>query len=109
MTFLTEKEVNVCVSLQWKVAEADNGFVELENVSPAGDDLVLYSFPDDTLYETVKKSLDSFDVDEHVELWIGSRGVNGVPGTVRELLDDAEAIREMLCDLERELRKVQEV
>ena len=42
---------------------------------------------------------DDFDVDEHVELWIEGRGKNGVPATARELVEDAEAIRDMLNEL----------
>jgi hypothetical protein len=40
-----------------------------------------------------------FDHDEHAEMWVEGRGKNGVPGTIRQLLDDAEAIDKMLQDL----------
>lgn len=33
------------------------------------------------------------------ELWIEGRGKNGVPATARELVEDAEAIRDMLNEL----------
>lgn len=49
--------------------------------------------------KNVREYADGFDVDEHVELWIEGRGKNGVPATARELVEDAEAIRDMLNEL----------
>ena len=41
-----------------------------------------------------------FDVDDHIEMWIEARhnGVQGVPNT-RTLVEDAEAIQDMLDEL----------
>lgn len=96
--------------------EADVGFV-FEAWSPAGEDLPYEGWlvylprdgrgsyvvaPEDALSFCamhMRMEAEGFDVDEHVELWIGGRGENGVPGTVRELLDDAEEIQRMLDDL----------
>jgi hypothetical protein len=46
---------------------------------------------------------DNFDVDEHVEMWIPERGKRGCPSTARELVEDAEAIKEMIKELYGEL------
>lgn len=96
--------------------DADVGFI-FEAWSPAGEDLPyegsLVNLPRDGrgAYEVAPEDAlaycakfmrieaDGFDVDEHVELWIDGRGRNGVPGTVRELLDDAEEIQKMLNEL----------
>lgn len=43
---------------------------------------------------------ESFDVDEYVKMFIDSLGENGVPSTVKELLEDAEAIEEELKALD---------
>ena len=57
--------------------------------------------------EKVEEYAQDFDVDEHVERWIDARkrGVSGVPSTIRELLEDAEAIQKMLNDLAEALNK----
>lgn len=46
-----------------------------------------------------------FDVDNYVELWVDSRGQNGVPATVRELLEDGEDIKETLIDLYEDIKQ----
>ena len=84
-------------------------YVLLETHSSLGEDLP-EEFEVDTVKELVKEMRDranNYDADEHAELWVGSRGQNGVPYcSIRELLDDAEEIGEMyntLADvLERE-------
>ncbi len=77
-------------------------WIEFEAWSPAGEDLPLDLYFDGTcqsLIKSLQEYCDTFDVDEHVELWIGSRGQRGVPGTVSELLEDAKAIDKMQKDL----------
>ena len=76
--------------------------IELENWSPAGENIIetiRFDNTPDGLIKALKENAESFDVDEHVELWIEGRGKNGVPDTARELVEDAEAIKEMLDDL----------
>lgn len=54
--------------------------------------------------ENVKEYAESFDQDEHIEMWIEARhnGVRGVPST-RELVKDAEEIESMLKELSEAL------
>ena len=42
---------------------------------------------------------DNFDIDDHVEMWLPERGKGGCTATVRELVEDAEAIVEMIKEL----------
>lgn len=50
--------------------------------------------------ESVREYANDFDADEHAAMWIEARGkVNGVPDSIRELIKDAEAIKEMLNEL----------
>lgn len=88
--------------------DGDSHYAILEAHSPAGEDIPLErnfdkdKYPELLTYHIaawVRQERDSFDADEHVELWIHGRGENGVPGTVRELLEDADAIQQMLDDL----------
>ena len=98
MKELAEKYMDVLEKLDWSVCGyTEDDRVELENYSPAGEDLIIcVDVPD--FPKSVAEYADGFDVDEHVELWIESRGKDGVPGTARELVEDAEAIDKMLRD-----------
>ena len=44
-------------------------------------------------YREFKNYCYNFDPDEHAEMWIKFRGKNGVPGSIRALIDDADAMR----------------
>lgn len=84
--------------------DSDRAYVEMKKSSPAGGDFSIevdfieeseiISFLDD-LYDVYT----SFDVDEYVDMYASQRGENGVPGTYRELLEDAESIEEMIKEL----------
>lgn len=83
-------------------------YVELETSSPAGEDFIMYidfnqSEPVTSFLDDLKEYYEEFDAEEHAEMYIERRGQNGVPGTIRELLDDADAIKEMIGDLWKEL------
>lgn len=93
--------------LDWKfdVPEIEEGIeveIEIENYSPEGENLVTTVYFDGTakgLINALEEHWDSFDVDEHVELWIESRGKRGVPSSIKDLVKDAEAIEEMYKEL----------
>ena len=95
---MNEKHREICESLGWRVIECDGGTYELEKWSPAGEDII-FDVEAGNLAKGVREYADDFDVDDHVELWIEGRGKRGVPSTVRELLEDAEAIAAMLKEL----------
>ena len=46
-----------------------------------------------------------YDVDEEVEVYVDMRGRNGVPNTVRELLDDCQEAKDTLMKIADELQK----
>ena len=79
-------------------------YAEMEKYSPAGEDfLMVIDFDKDNQADSFRRDLRSyyegFDVDEHVEMWIPSMGEGGCPSSVRDLVEDAEAIESMICDL----------
>ena len=41
-------------------------------------------------------------------MWVESRGEKGVPDSIRTLIDDADAIKEMVSELADALRKAEE-
>lgn len=110
MKKLKKKYIDALESLDWSVSSyTDDGRIEIETFSPAGEDLCVCvdveDFPD-----SVAKCAEYFDQDEHIEMWIMARnnGVSGVPST-RELVKDAEAIEEMLQDLASALREAEDI
>ena len=58
--------------------------------------------------EQVREYAYDFDPDEHAEMWVESRGKRGVPDSIRTLIDDADAIKEMAFELADALRKAEE-
>ena len=96
---LNPKYRDICESLEWAVTECDDGTVELEKYSPAGEDFIITVNAEDFARE-VERYADDFDVDDHIAMWIEAKknGTAGVPST-RELVHDAEDIQEMLNEL----------
>ena len=82
----------------------ERNYVELEKYSPAGEDFsMMIDFdmenPVDSFINNLKEYSEDFDVDEHVEMWLPSRGKGGCPGSISDLVEDAEDIRDMLVEL----------
>lgn len=95
------------------IFEGEPEFV-FDTYSPAGEDLrfdgriTSEESAVDEIVSAVEDTWRSYDVDEHVRVWIDSMGENGVPSTVRELLEDAEEIAVMYDELCRLVRRVKE-
>lgn len=88
----------VCEELGWCVYEEDKGYY-LSTYSPAGEDFGFYISKDNP-YKEIQEYSEDFDPDEHCTMWIKEMdNVSGVPRSVRDLIDDAEAIGEMLDEL----------
>ena len=86
-------------SLGWNVYRDGDGYVELSQYSPAGEDFS-FTVSENDLIEDVKDYAESFDSEEHAAMWYDAkqRGIRGVP-SLHELVEDADAIQEMLEDL----------
>lgn len=103
---LSERIKEICESLGWKVfCNENDDRVELEKYSPAGEDFML-DVSISKFVEDVKEYADDFVPDEHAETWIELRGTHGVPTSIRALIDDADAIQEMLKELAEAIEKV---
>ena len=96
---MNERCREICEELDWKVTAYEDGTVELEKYSPAGEDF-LFTVEADGFVENVKEYAAGFDVDGHIEMWIMAKrsGTQGVP-SARELVRDAEDIDKMLQEL----------
>ena len=82
-------------------SQNDRTYAELGKHSPAGEDFSMVIDFDkedqaDTFISDLREYFENFDVDEHVEMWLPSRGKGGCPSSVRELVEDAEAIEKMV-------------
>ena len=103
---LLENE-NINVSTPTK--QNNQYYCEIEFESNAGEDVI-----ETVWYDGTKKSfIDNFDTlalefdpDEHAELWVNSRGKNGVPESIRELINDADDIKNTLMDLASKLNNL---
>lgn len=74
-------------------------YVELNQSTPEGEDwwvTITYDGTDEDFIREFKTHADYFDVDEEVEIWVDSRGKNGVPSSIRALVEDAEWKEETL-------------
>ena len=89
------------------VYEQDGSYIaEIEFWSAAGEDMVAVIWYDGTSKDFVEEFCNyasDFDADEHAEGLISMRGKNGIPNSVRELIDDADAIAKFLDKVAREL------
>ena len=78
-------------------------YLELSGCSPEGEDLSGECIWFDGTDEGLKAALA-----EHAELYINMRGKQGVPNSIRALIDDADAIKKMLQELSDKVSKVTE-
>ena len=89
------EQLNICS------VEFQNGryYAEMEFYSDAGEDFVFTVWFDGTwsdFCDNFRQYVIDFDPDEHAEMWVNSRGKNGVPDSIRTLIDDADSILEYL-------------
>lgn len=100
MKELEQKYIDILEENNWSVSSYTNdGRVVLEKYSPAGEDFSII-VEVENFTESVREYANDFDADEHATMWIEARGrVKGVPNSIRELIEDAEAIQEMLNEL----------
>ena len=91
-TILEANEIRIIGDLQ-------DRYVELEFFSPLGEDFILSIDFDGTPKDFVKQFrsyYEDYNPDDHAAGWIAQRGKNGTPPGVRALIDDAEAIDDLL-------------
>ena len=86
----------------WRYDERN--YVELGKYSPAGEDFYMVidfdaDNPVESFLEDLKTYAEDSDIDEHVERWIPERGKGGCPSSIRDLVADAEAIKDMILEL----------
>lgn len=56
----------------------------------------------------LKGELEKDDAEDHAEMWIEGRGTNGVPESIKDLLEDAEWIKNILLEVADKLNNLDE-
>lgn len=85
---------------------------EFEYYTPLGEDFVFTIWHNNTpkkFIEEFAKYADDFDPDNHSAMWIEARihgNMNGIPTSNRELIDNADHIKEKLQTIANELKKL---
>ena len=84
-------------------------YVDMEKHSPLGQDFgMIVDFTEENPVDTFMFDLEeyylSFDPEEHAAMWIENRGKNGTPNSIRDLVDDAYEIKDMIQELYEDLK-----
>lgn len=83
--------------------------IELETCSPEGEDVVvslIYDGTDEGFIAAFIEYANYFDAEEHAEMWIKSRGKNGVPESIKDLLEDAEWQKNTFLEVAKTLNNI---
>ncbi len=111
---MNQKYLDKLEQLDWIVNESES-WIELEKYSPAGEDFI-FSVSVDNFVDEIKEYAADFDPDEHVTMWVEAKynGAKNIP-SIRELVEDADAIDEMLqelaiamCEIQNQVEQKQE-
>ena len=90
----------------------DEYYTEISQYTPAGEDwyeCIWFDGTDNGFITAVQNVHHNFDVDGAVEFWIQFRGKDGVPNSIKTLIDDAEWKKEKLEALANELEDIYEI
>jgi len=80
--------------------------IEMQQYTPAGEDwwTTLSWNKNEDIRDKLQEYINGWDSDEEAEIWINMRGKNGVPSSIRELIDDQDWKLEQLKKLQRRLK-----
>lgn len=104
---MTEKQREIIEELGWQIHECNfaggkKGY-ELRQHSPAGEDFCfsVEAETEEELAESVRSYAAGFDPEEHVEMWAVAKynGKDSTIPSIKELVEDADAIDKMLQEL----------
>lgn len=103
---LEKHDFSVCGQITYRTYSNDGYDVELETYSPDGEDIIvplIYDGTEEGFIKAFRRCAEDFDAEEHAEMWIESKGKNGVPNSIKDLLEDAEWIKDTLMKIAEEL------
>lgn len=100
------------ITIREREEHNDQYYREIEFCSPEGEDVVetiWYDGTDEGFKKSFEEHADMFNVDEHVGDYVDMRGKNGVPESVKDLVDDAEWIKKTLQGIAKELNSEEDL
>lgn len=101
---MNKRQKRICERLGWNVT-INKDDVELSQFSPAGEDFY-FTADKKNFARSIREYAEGFDPDEHAEMWVNYMHiVKGVPQSIRTLINDADAIKEMLTELSEQIYK----
>ena len=106
---LEKHDFSVCGEITERTYNNDGYDVELETYSPEGEDVIIsliYDGTEEDFIRQFRSYAEWFDAEEHAEMWIESRGKNGVPDSIKDLLEDAEWIKSTLEKVTDDLENI---
>lgn len=106
---LNQHDIFLCGKITERYKESGSYDVELETYSPEGENVIISFIFDGTEEDFIRQFTNyanDFDAEEHAELWIECRGKNGVPESIKDLLEDAEWIKDTLTEVSKKLKNV---
>ncbi len=109
-----KKIINILENNDFETGEitkqGDQYYMEISQYTPEGEDwneCIWFDGTDKGFIDSLEERIDNFDVDEEVEIWIDNRGRNGVPSSIKALIEDAEwkleTLKKAITGLENQL------
>lgn len=109
---LSEKELKVLEEMNFDVNECEqNGeeYVELSQYTPLGEDwYVIIWYDKGQFVEEFCNYADNFDYEEEQTPYIENRGKNGIPNSIKDLLEDGKWKDKILKETARKLTDIGE-
>lgn len=109
MEVLEKHDFSVFGEITERTYNNDGYDVELETYSPEGEDVIvslIYDGTEEDFIRQIRSYAEDFDADEHAEMWIEHRGKNGVPDSIKNLLEDAKWIKNTLEEVADDLESI---
>lgn len=105
---LSEKIIDCVEEMEMNIIVLKDNEYQIEFWSDAGEDVAFYinAANDQEFCDEFWNYAADFDPDEHAELYVNMRGERGVPETIKELIDDADSIKETLENTAKALCKL---
>ena len=106
---LEAHDISLCGEISERTYNNDGYDVDLETYSPEGEDVIIpliYDGTEEDFIRQFERYAEDFDAEDHAEMWIESRGKNGVPDSIKNLLEDAEWIKDTLMEITDELKNL---
>lgn len=102
---MEEKIKNIIENLDWTIYE-DEEDIEFEKYSPLGEDFIFSIKNNNNIVEQIIDYANNFDEYEHAKMYIDIRGQSGVPNSIKDLIEDAQEIKNMLLELANALKEL---